>query len=390
MRQMDEITERQAPRQLPAPTGPRSPTGPVPLILPPTAIPPPADAVPVVPYLPAVAAKAANPITSPVATTVLATSLIVPGPEKPPDEPPKRKHKLLIALAIVVVITALLAVLLRNTAFGQRFTGKGYDTNPLPPQAFDRPAFTGSEYMITTQHMSVTDGLPTNFWETERDIVNYTTPAAKMTLDRAKASVVGGTIGEPKAVEEEFPVFLDQQMMYYPGATPADPWIREPHGPGWHAQQIFSPDTILMYQDVFDPALRSQVPISVDEEILHEVAVTTYKYTFTFGDFYESSPRLFELFRVVDGNAADDATVNVTVSLDGQWVVRYLDIDVDYHSVLEHRSKKDVGVLYPYRYTMDVIKITDQPETLPVPTNAVDPTTTTLAPLVPEAPAVTP
>jgi hypothetical protein len=389
---MDEITERQARRPLPAPTGPRSPTGPVPLTAPSTAIPPPADAVPVVPYLPAVAPKVSNPITSPVTTTLLVTPLNTPATVKPSEEPPKRKHKLLIAFGILVALALVLAVVFRNSSFVERFTGKGYDTNPLPLQAFDRPTFTGSEYMLTTQLMSITDGLPTNFWETEHDVVNYTTPAAKMTLDRAKASVIGGTIGAPQSVAHTLPIVMDQQTMYFPGSTTADPWTREPYDPRGHTKAIFSPDSILMYQDVFDPALRNQEPASVTDEILHEVAVTTYKYTFAFGDFYESAPRLFELFSVVDGNASDDASVNVTLSLDEQWVVRYLDVDVDYHSVLEHRSKKDIGVPYPYRYTMDVMTVTNQPDIVAIPTNAVDATTTTttIAPPAAEVPAVTP
>ena len=135
-----------------------------------------------------------------------------------------------------------------------------------------------------------------------------------------------------------------------------------------------------MYQDVIDPALRNEVPTSVLSESRHDIPVTTYTYTFAFADFYESAPSLFELFRVVDGNAAGDAKVNVTVSLDDQWVVRYLDVDVDFHSVLEHRAKSDVGAQYPYRYTMDVIKITDKPDAVDVPTNTVNETTTTTTP----------
>jgi hypothetical protein len=112
---MDEITEPRASRPLPAPTGPRSPTGPVPLTIPAHAIPPPVDAVPVLPYLPAVVPKVSNPITSQVAT-LLGTTLHAPGPQQPIVDPPKRKRRLLIALAIVVAVAAMLAVVFRNTA----------------------------------------------------------------------------------------------------------------------------------------------------------------------------------------------------------------------------------------------------------------------------------
>ena len=99
---------------------------------------------------------------------------------------------------------------------------------------------------------------------------------------------------------------------------------------------------------------------------------------------------MFDLFQVVDGNADANAEVSVTVSLDEQWMVRYLDVNVDYHSVLAHRAEKDVGAWYPYRYTMDVVNTTDKPEAVSMPANAVDPpidtTTTTTTPI----PVVTP
>ena len=184
------------------------------------------------------------------------------------------------------------------------------------------------------------------------------------------------------------PVFFDPQSVYLPGRAESDPWTRQPYAPGWRSQRIFNPDAILMYQDVIDPTLRNEAPTSVQSETRHDTPVTTYSYTFAFADSYESAPSLFELFRVVDGNADPDAMVNVTISLDDQWIVRYLDVDVDYHSVLEHRAKSDVGAQYPYRYTMDVIKVTNKPDPVDIPTNTVDETTTTTTPptLPPTAP----
>jgi hypothetical protein len=383
MRLVDEITERPATQALPAPSGPRAPTGPVPLILPapptPPPIPPPVSAVPLIPHLPPVQPKIAAPVNGPVPATPFAaatlnlttTSLTTKAQPKP-----KRARKRLIALGVIVLVPLVPGIVLRNTAFVERFTGKGYDTNPLPVQAFDKPAFTGSEYTISTQEIAIFDGLPTNFWETHHDVVNYTEKAAKETFDRAKASVIGGTIGTPRAASPPIDAFVDQQSFYRAGESATDPWTRVPLT-GWRAQSILSPNSILMYQDVIDPTLRTRVPTSVKDETRHETPVTTYTYTFAFGDFYESAPRLFELVNVMDGNAADDALVKVTVSLDEQWVVRYLDVNVDYDSVLEHRAKQDVGALYPYQYSMDVIKLTEKPEPVHIPSNVVDETTTT-------------
>ncbi|MGZ4793100.1 MAG: hypothetical protein ACXWBO_14650, partial [Ilumatobacteraceae bacterium] len=73
-----------------------------------------------------------------------------------------------------------------------------------------------------------------------------------------------------------------------------------------------------------------------------------------------------------------------TVSLDDQWIVRYLDVDVDHASVLEHRAKVDVGTKYPYRLTIDLISITDKPAPITIPIHVVDTPiddpTTTVAP----------
>lgn len=159
--------------------------------------------------------------------------------------------------------------------------------------------------------------------------------------------------------------------MYEPGATATDAWIRTPHPSGvWSA--VLNKSEIYMYQDVFDPALREQHPSKVVHEVRHGTALTTYTYTFAYGDFYESAPHLFNLARAVDGNAADDAKVTATVSVDDHWVVRYLDVDVDHASVLEHRAKVDVGTKYPYRITLDLISITDKPAAITIPINVVD------------------
>ena len=90
---------------------------------------------------------------------------------------------------------------------------------------------------------------------------------------------------------------------------------------------------------------------------------------------------MYDLARVIDGNAPDDAKVTVTVSLDDQWMVRYLDVEVDHASVLEHSAKADAGTRYPYRLTMDLISTTDKPATITIPIQVVDapvddPTTT--------------
>jgi hypothetical protein len=131
--------------------------------------------------------------------------------------------------------------------------------------------------------------------------------------------------------------------------------------------------------------LRAQKPASVVAETRHEIPVTTYTYTFEFGKFYETAPRLFDLVNTMDGNAAADATVAVTISLDTDMLVRYLDINVDYQSVIEFRAKQDAEGTYRYRYTVEIVSADDAPRALAAPTNTVEATTTTQAP-----PAVTP
>ena len=151
---MDEITERPRTRSLPAPTGPRAPTGPVPLTLPDGTIPPPVAAQPVVPYLPAVAAKVTAPTTGPVATTLLSTAAQIEFElRKTVVEPPKRRRrKLLIVLGVIVMLPMLLGVIFRNSAFVGRFTGKGYDTNPLPVASFPpRTKPRAPRYSATTR-----------------------------------------------------------------------------------------------------------------------------------------------------------------------------------------------------------------------------------------------
>jgi hypothetical protein len=393
MRLVDEVSERSIARALPAPSGPRIATGQVPFTLTVPVEPVSTFDVPSLPRLPASTPKPQSPATGQVATTLSLEAFLAGNASgtgsgsaagRPAAQPKQRTHKRLIALAILVAITLILALVFRNSAFVERFTGSGYDDNPLPTHSFEQPVFTGSEYTITTQSIAMSDGLPTNYWETQHDVVNYTSITAKVTHDLAKASVIGGTIGTPQNLTPPRDEFVDQDLSYEPGKTETDPWIRTPHPPGWHSAGVLGHNAVLMYQDVIDPTLRNRQPTAVRSETRHETPVTTYAYTFEFGDFYESAPRLFDLVSMMDGNAAAEAVVTVTVSLDEQWMVRYLDVNVDYHSVLDHMAKKDAEGFYPYRYTMDVVKITDKPEAVDIPANAVDPpvettTTTTIA-----------
>jgi hypothetical protein len=367
------------------------PTGSVQLTLPANAAPPPVETEPVVPYLPAVATKAPAPITSQIATTLLATNpLIVPGPATSTVEKPKRSHKLLVVAGAIVVATLLLGAMFRNTALVGRITGHGYDTNPLPVEAFPQPVFSGAVYILTTQAIAVNDRLPTNYWRTERDEVDYTANVAKLTIDRAEASMIGGTIGTPKSTSPAVEVVVDKTSTYVPGEAQTDPWTRHPHEPGWGILPVLSPHEVMMYQDVVDPVLRSQKPTSVISDVVHDVPVTTYSYTFDFGKFYESAPRVFDMVQNMDGNAAADAKVAVTVSFDEQWMVRYLDVNVDVQAVLKYKAQDDVGTTYPYRYTVDVVSTSESPPALSAPTNAVDATTTTTTTTIPVTTPVAP
>ena len=111
-----------------------------------------------------------------LATSVQTTAV------KPLEDPPapQRRGKLLIPLAITLVILAVAAVALRNTPIGQRITGHGYDSSPLPVHAIPLPVFSGAQYTVTYQDVAIDNGLATNFWYTERDEINF---AAKVAAD---------------------------------------------------------------------------------------------------------------------------------------------------------------------------------------------------------------
>jgi hypothetical protein len=90
----------------------------------------------------------------------------------------------------------------------------------------------------------------------------------------------------------------------------------------------------------------------------------------------------------MDGNAPDDASVVVTISFDDKWMVRYLEVNVDYEAVLEYRAKDDIEGRYPYRYIVDVISVTDAPAAVEIPVNVVDVAADESTPAT--APVVTP
>jgi hypothetical protein len=382
MRVVDELIDRPVDKSLPAPSGLPAPAGQRPIVPPPHL-----NSDPTVPSGPRLPARETRQSSSPTGQDGLAgaaSSLVeaalaalaaanATGTAAPVKEEPKPKQlrKRLIALAIVLATGTTAAIIFRHSSLADRFTGRGYDTNPLPVHGFPQPPFKGADYTITTQSVTMKSGLATNVWETERDEVNFEAKTAKATFNRAKASIIGGTIGKAQSTSPAEEFVIDQESSYRPGATAADPWVRIKHAPGWWEPSL-SRNEVHMYQDVIDPTLRAQDPTKVISETRHEVPVTTYTYTFEFGKFYESAPRLFDLVQMMDGNAADDATVTVTVSMDDQWMVRYLDVEVDHQSVLDHRAKLDPEGFYPYRFTVDLVSVTDTPVSISAPANAVD------------------
>ncbi len=387
MRLADDLTDSSGDNVLPAPSGLPAPAGQSPVEPPPHLTSDPT--VPAGPRLPPRPSRTTTAPPTGQVPAIVAAALTLANTTAPAEEapPPKRSHKRRrIILASVLVVVVVTSVAMRSTSFGERFTGSGYDTNPLPLHAIAEPPFTGADYTITYQSVAIDNGLATNFWNIEHDEVNYTTKIAKATMDQAKASIVGGTIGTPQSTSPPSQVMIDDQSTYEQGATPQDAWVRSPTvASNWST--VLNRGDVYMYQDVIDPPLRARHPAKVVDEVRHGVPVTTYTYTFAFGDFYETAPRLFDLVKIVDGNAADDADVKVTVSFDGQWMVRYLDVNVDHDAVLDHRARVDAGIPYPYRFTVDLNSVTDTPESLSVPTNVVDapveesttiPTTTTV------------
>ena len=187
--------------------------------------------------------------------------------------------------------------------------------------------------------------------------------------------MIGGTIGTPRNTSPPADIIVDAiRPPTRPVRRPTDPWIRHLHEPGWSTLAVLSRNQLLMYQDVVDPALRSHPPASTVEETRprrsrHDVLVHV-----RVRGLLRIRAALFDMVQMMDGNAgADDATVMVTISFDDQWMVRYLDVNIDFDAVLKYKAERDAGIPYPYRYTVDVVSIIEKPQQIPAPTNTIDP-----------------
>lgn len=376
MRLADELTDPPQWAELPAPTGLPAPAGQQPSLadhLPSNPTQPTGPRLPPRPTRVDRPPTAQVPVTAAAAAAAALFTQSVPVITASADarQGKRRGWTKWIALAVLVIVGATCAAVFRNSSLADRITGHGYDTNPLPLHSFAQPKFDGAEYTWTFQDVSTDAGLPTNYWEIQHDTVDFSAQTAKVTVDRAKASIIGDKIGTPQSTAPTSEIVLDANSTYEPGATPADAWTRHPHVPGSPLVTL-SRNEVWMYQDVFDPALRNQTPAQIVHEERHGVPVTTYTYSMKFGDFYESAPTLFEFSRMLDGNAPDDADLTITVSLDRQWIVRYVDVDVDYNAVVEHRAKADSTQRFTYRVTIDLIAIKEKPDAISIPSKVVD------------------
>ncbi len=263
----------------------------------------------------------------------------------------------------------------RDSSIMARLKGDGYDSSILPMVVYPRPTPASIEQTSIEYLVSVENGVP---WVDEAfrsQVIDPTTGDVQTNVRETRRSVGAGELVDPPVSAADREVIALGGFWYIEPKTEGDPWLQQPRRWGSTGARV---DDVLMYQDVIDQSLRRVAPVSVTDDTIGGVVVTTYEFAIPLGELYESAPFVFAQFSSLDGNAAPDSIASLTVSVDGDGVVRVIDITLELEAVIEQAKQRGDGLSYPYRWRLELDSLDDTPPSIQAPANVEPPVVETV------------
>jgi hypothetical protein len=245
--------------------------------------------------------------------------------------PRKKKRRWPRRVATTLVLCGLTAGGLwfaRDTEFVQRaLHGSGAD-DPLLPRFTERPDVRTYQYAMS---LTGDQGTPGSQRVTGERVV---------TMDRELDQLQSQSLdedGDPMSVTVRRGAVAQESEQGGPWQTV--PWNYPPF------------DTVLMYSDVVDFALRAQPVESIEHDVLDEVPVTVLTWIVDIEDLASTAPlvaRGSSLFLT-----GLDGTVTIVLSFDDQDVVRELDLEADVTDWNDVDTARIVATRYELRELSD-------------------------------------
>ena len=276
----------------------------------------------------------------------------------------RRSRRPLVVKVLVLGLLGGAGYLGRDTAFATRLKGDGYDSSLLPMVVYERPNPGTVDGTLIRYEVIVENGVASHM-ETFVDFVtNPSTSDAVLEFRQTWNSLENGELVDPpQQVSTRDMVQIGSEIY----AEPTDEGASWERTPRLERVPFSGKATVWMYQDVIDHSLRRVTPVSVTDETIGGVEVTTYEWVIPSGQFRRSAPFAAEMFPISE-IAALDSPVTLTISVDSGGIVRVFDAALERTAVLDRAIAQGDGAYY-YRRHYELDSIEDAAPTITAPTN---------------------
>ncbi len=276
----------------------------------------------------------------------------------------RRSRRPLVVKVLVLGLLGGAGYLGRDTAFATRLKGDGYDSSILPMIVYERPNPGTVDGTMIRYEVIVENGVASHA-ESFIDFVTHpSTSDSILEVRQTWNSVENGALVDPPLSISTRDLIMIGDESYGEPTEVGAPWERAAR---LDQLPLSGKATVWMYQDVIDHSLRRVAPLSVTDETIARVEVTTYDWAIPSGEFRRSAPFAAEMFPISEV-AAPDSPVTLTISVDAAGLVRVFDVALELDAVLQRAIAEGDGAYY-YRRHYELDSIEDAAPTITAPTN---------------------
>ncbi len=279
----------------------------------------------------------------------------------------KKKRRSRRPMVVKVLVLGLLGgagYLGRDTAFATRLKGDGYDSSILPMIVYERPnpgTVDGTlilDGVWSQDGVAATDELFVDF------INNPTTGDERREFRQTRRSIEDGETIDPPMDATSWESISLEESTYREPHTEGGAWQQSPRNRDAWVSKL---SNIWMYQDVIDHSLRRVTPVTVTDETIGGVEVTTYLWSIPIGEYRTSAPFVAARLPLPELETSD-SLVTLTISVDSAGLVRVLEVALELDAVIDYANEQTDSIHF-YRLRFELDSIDDATPTITAPTN---------------------
>ncbi len=276
----------------------------------------------------------------------------------------RRSRRPLVVKVLVLGLLGGAGYLGRETAFATRLKGDGYDSSLLPMIVYERPKPGTVDGTSTRYSVNVEGGVVAHEEVFIDFVTNPSTSDTAVELRQTYNSLENGELVDPPQQVSTRETIAIGSVLYTEAAEEGAPWEQ---GPRLKQEPLSGTATVWMYQDVVDHSLRRVIPLSVIDETIGGVEVTTYQWVIPRGEYRGSAPFVAARFPLVE-MSTPESPVTLTISVDSEGIVRVVDVGLELGAVIDEAIAQGDGASY-YRRHYELDSIEDAAASITAPTN---------------------